>query len=504
MTKNLTKNEDKNKIISFIPTGEYYYHKGLKAHERHDLLNAKKYFERAGQLEPNEPLIVCQLAMVYTELGQFEQSIELLEKVIREIDENMVECYYFIANNYAYMSLFHEANKYASKYLELDGNGDFAEAAKELLEVIQIDDDEESRQLYEEYELMHKQEEAREMLESGNYEQAIQVLTGMIDQQPDFWSAYNNLALAYFYMGNTNKAFAVLETVLEKKPGNFHAICNMVVFYYYQGNKEAVAKMIKGLEKVKPIYFEHRYKLGATFALIGHYEKAYFLLKRLENNGYTGDAAYYYWLAQSAYKTGRIKRAKNAWKKLVEIKPHKKGMEPWENENSNTKGFENHTAFILNKLQSKSSAERLFGIFLLALTNQKRMIMQQPDIIRIEEMTLAEKLYLAFVLEAGNKQEIDPYRNIEKAHHIACLLYENNRPIILQTNGLLMTWFQIFLKMFDVNMHITNCIATAAAVDYLWKNNHSEKRTQKDIANQYQISTSTLQKYIKNLRHYYR
>ena len=37
---------DKVKIFHFIPTGEYYFHKGLKAYERFDIKQAKKYLMR--------------------------------------------------------------------------------------------------------------------------------------------------------------------------------------------------------------------------------------------------------------------------------------------------------------------------------------------------------------------------------------------------------------------------------------------------------------------------
>ena len=38
----------------------------------------------------------------------------------------------------------------------------------------------------------------------------------VIDEFPEYWSAYNNLALAYFYLGDVNKAKNVFDEVLEK------------------------------------------------------------------------------------------------------------------------------------------------------------------------------------------------------------------------------------------------------------------------------------------------
>ena len=78
MSKNSQAKKSKGQLLSFIPTGEYYYSKGLKAFHRRDFRKAIKYLQRAMQLEPGEPMIVCQLAIIYTELGEYQQSNQLL------------------------------------------------------------------------------------------------------------------------------------------------------------------------------------------------------------------------------------------------------------------------------------------------------------------------------------------------------------------------------------------------------------------------------------------
>ena len=48
---------NKAKVVSFNPTGEFYFTKGIKAFQRRELYRAKKYMNRALQLEPGEPMI---------------------------------------------------------------------------------------------------------------------------------------------------------------------------------------------------------------------------------------------------------------------------------------------------------------------------------------------------------------------------------------------------------------------------------------------------------------
>ena len=74
---------------------------------------------------------------------------------------------------------------------------------------------------------------------------------------------------------------------------------------------------------------EHRYKLGATFALIGKYEQAFKWLRSLQRKGFEGDPGFYFWLSHSAYFSGYEEIAKNAWKALLKLDPEKAGFEPW-------------------------------------------------------------------------------------------------------------------------------------------------------------------------------
>ena len=43
-------------------------------------------------------------------------------------------------------------------------------------------------------------------MESGDFKEAIELLESIITDYPEFWAAYNNLALAYFYIGETEQS----------------------------------------------------------------------------------------------------------------------------------------------------------------------------------------------------------------------------------------------------------------------------------------------------------
>lgn len=494
MGKDSKARHQKGMLLSFIPTGEYYFSKGIKAYQRRDFQKAKKYLHRAMQLEPGEPMIACQLAIVYTELGEYQNSNRLLHFILEELDEEMVECHYFLANNYAHLGFFKDACHHAKLYLELDQDGEFTEDAEDLIYLLNLESEGLGEELYEEDDLIIKQEQARELLESGHFPKAIELLNGVIKEYPEYWSAYNNLALAYFYLGEIKKAEDILNEVLRLNPGNLHALCNKLVFSFYQSKTKEVKKMKEVLAKIKPLSSEHQFKLGATFALIGEYELAYFWLKKLYKQGYDGDGGFYYWLSISSYYTGREQAARNIWKKVLEFNPEKAGLEPWNEERPSVSGFEDHIASILKKYESDYIEERLFAIFLTSLSGQKDEILSSRQVVSNAKLSELEQEYLCFIKE---REEHSCGRFVKMAHETAKVLYEIHQPIGTKQAGLYLLWFSVFAEAAKTNISLKNTKAWAGAIEYIWHKLRDEKESQQSIASQYGVSLSTLQKYIK-------
>lgn len=497
MSKNSQVTQPKGQLVSFIPTGEYYFTKGLKAFRHRDFHKAKKYLQRALQLEPYEPMIACQLAIIHTEMGEYQESNRLLHMVLEELDQEMTECHYFLANNYAHLGFFKDAYHHAKSYLEIAECGEFAEDAEDLLDVLTLEadglDDEE---LYDQDDLITKQEQAHSLLESGHFHKAIIILKEVIEEYPEYWSAHNNLALAYFYLGEFEKAEQILDAVMKQNPGNLHAICNKLVFSHLLKNFEQVNEIKSMLKKVQPILTDHQFKLGATFALIGEYEPAYTLLRKLQKQGYEGDGPFYYWLSYAAYFTGKEQLAHSMWEKVLEMSPEKAGFEPWSENHPNASGYEENEASILKKLESSHTEERLFAVFLLSLSPKK-----DADLLTKEtanRFSSLEKQYVSMIRSGIQPENVQ----IPAAHEVALQLYEQHQPIGTAEAGLYLMWFSVFISMIKDNIPLKNKKAYAAAIEYIWNKLRNEKVSQQQVANQYGLSLSTLQKYIKLVNHY--
>ncbi|MED3723913.1 tetratricopeptide repeat protein [Geobacillus stearothermophilus] len=95
MGKQLKQSSRKATIVPFIQNGEYFFKKGMKAYDRGDLHKARKYFERAVRLDERDASFALQLALVLSELGEYQFSNQWLFKIIHDLDETMDDCLYF-------------------------------------------------------------------------------------------------------------------------------------------------------------------------------------------------------------------------------------------------------------------------------------------------------------------------------------------------------------------------------------------------------------------------
>src|SRR5690606_39321076 len=90
--------------------------------------------------------------------------------------------------------------------------------------------------------------------------------------------------------------------------------------------------------------------------------------------------------------------------------------------------------------------ERLYGIFMIAISNRKQELITHADFKQIDEFSLTEKIYLAIVLQTGNKDKVDPEGDINRCHEVALILYEKYKDKGYLSRNLLLSWFSIFIS----------------------------------------------------------
>lgn len=302
-------------VISNFQDGTYFYNKGIQSYREKDLKKAKRYLERAVQLDEKDPVFICQLAIIHADLGDFHRSNDCLLKIIDlNLDEEMSECYFFLANNYANLGLFEHARKEALHYIEKDPEGEFLEDVEDLLEVLQEEDE-----LFAEAEnFLIRYEFASHELKNKNYEKAIAYFTDLIKEEPQYWMAHIRLAEAYYCNQNTKKAIDILKSVIAKED-NITARCHLMTYYYETGQIEKAQSLLRIISNVWSVDDEHSYQLAICLGKVGEHEQAYKRLEQLQRNGFGDFPKFFYHLAVASFYTGRVQKAISLWEKLATV-----------------------------------------------------------------------------------------------------------------------------------------------------------------------------------------
>ncbi|TMW72418.1 tetratricopeptide repeat protein [Alteribacter natronophilus] len=317
-------------VLPFWQDGAYYYKKGIEAYQNRNTGQALQYIRRAVRIEPEEPVFLCQLAIVLAEKGQFDEANEWLEKVINDLDENMAECYFFLANNLAHAGEFDTAVKHLHTYLRLDPKGDFAEDAATLLEMLEDEEEElEETEETEEQLAQSRMERAADLLDRGRYEEAERELTTSLSEEPTQWELYAYMAEAMHAQGETEQAMKILSDLLEKEEAGFMARCNAAVFLKNAGDSRW-EMLAEGLKIARPVNDWHSYHLAKTWFHLGESERAFEWFNRLSRrHTFSKRPRFYHQMAVAAWMNGKVTKAAELFRRVGQFDSQQKGFADW-------------------------------------------------------------------------------------------------------------------------------------------------------------------------------
>ncbi|MDL4839286.1 tetratricopeptide repeat protein [Aquibacillus rhizosphaerae] len=321
-----------DKVIPFIPDGDFYFTKGVEAFNKRKFDIALKWLKKAVETSPDEAVYHCQMSIIYTEIGSYHTANQILTKVLSEYGDSYVDCYYLIANNYAHLGLLQDAKKYTLSYLEKAQDGDFREDAENLLTVLDIgdEDDDDDWAFEEEDELLIYQETAFYHLERREWDQAIALLEEMMVVFPEHIAAKHEYSFALFFSGQEEEAINMELEWLEEEPQSLFSQTNLAVFYSEQKNEALFNKYISSLQNVFPIHEQQKLRIATTLARTGLYKEAYERFITLTKSQLKGHASYFHWFSFSAYHVNKLSKAIELWEEGCKRHPVlRKEPIPW-------------------------------------------------------------------------------------------------------------------------------------------------------------------------------
>ncbi|WP_416147163.1 tetratricopeptide repeat protein [Salipaludibacillus sp. HK11] len=322
-------NERKGQVIPFMQDGGYFYKKGIEAYQSKSIERAISFFERAIKLEPEEPIFVCQLAIVLSEEGNYEASNEWLEKIKNDIDPSMSECYFFMANNMAHIGEFEQAKINLETYLDIDEDGEFVEDAESLLSMVTSEQQESGI-----VEDLSKNQSAEDkinflligLLNRGEYAEVENEVRKLIAENPDHWNLYVYLAESLMYQDKKAEAETLLKDLLLKEEPNFLAQCQMAVLLHQQNNPQA-CMWVENIVNLRPMNNWNCYYLARSLYFVGEYETAYAWYGKLLNGSSFPKLPHLdHQMAILAWHCGDLDVSRSIWEKIKKLDPEKQSL----------------------------------------------------------------------------------------------------------------------------------------------------------------------------------
>ncbi|WP_255298612.1 tetratricopeptide repeat protein [Brevibacillus dissolubilis] len=542
--------------MNFTRDANFFADWGVRLLNRFDYEKALKCFQRAAELDPSNVGHLYQKASILAEMGKYEDSNDILYKIVDEMDSNLVDAYFFLANNFANMEDFEMAEENALRYLQTEATGMYAEEAEDLLNYIYFELDMPPRHpigmptdsVY------LKHENARRSLEEGRFLEAVEHLREIVETHPDFIPAWNNLALAYYYVGDFDRAVQTIDEALEKEPGNLHALCNMAVLLSHHNRHTELLPLLNQLKKVVPYHQEHMYKLATTMGVLGQHEEAYQMYQRIMRSSPQQDPAVYHYAATAAYLTDRMEQAVRWWQKTKKLDPTagiaeyylqkvediQSGKEPKEvipyhyhhpmrdiklenMKNFNKEDFKSNPmvrASLLWALQhGKEDAKPTVIKTLLMIGDEEAesalrqfcLTTTDPDLQKLTLLALHELGSELPVLVQGDGGNVGTliYPDAAETDDLAAeasdsvtsliqhYLYSEDEACGRYAENI----WQRYLEQSGKPLQVRKPQAWVAALEYLYAKQNSRKLAQSHLADKYEISPSTLAKCIKALSH---
>jgi len=522
------------KVIPVEMDANFFYERALHYLDRNNYNKALKYFQRAVDQEPDNPVNHCNLAGVLAEMGLFEDSNHILQHVLEKVDPDFAEGYFYMANNWAYLEEYELAEECVLRYLEADENGEYRQEAEEMLQMLSEFLGRPPRAVRPRKETMlhNVHDKARRLLEEGRFAEATQLLERIVAEEPKFTAARNNLTLAYFYQGNLPEAFRLVRGVLDEDPGNVHALCNLAVLYGHLGERDGLQQVLTRLKKIVPLQVEQMFKQATTLGILGEHEEAYVRFRKLISLNALDDVVLYHYTAVAAVNTGRYEEAIRWWNRVVEKDPaspiprfYLRVLEEMGAGELPPFPYQYHLPleqmrqlpFVLDPqddhyrwlrvmlhwgLRFGHAEMKLQVLQVLGAIGDHESILTLRQFVKTES---DEKLkgraafLLAFLGDAHDAEDVAPYQAVLARVQQRFSLYA---PQYAQEARHIWTGF--LLHAYPHLPKIQKTAGWAAALEYLTLKSVAEPVTQRQIADVYAVSVSTLSKYVQTIRLHFR
>ncbi|NEO27160.1 MAG: tetratricopeptide repeat protein, partial [Kamptonema sp. SIO4C4] len=177
------------------------------------------------------------------------------------------------------------------------------------------------------YEVIRLHERTLSALEMSHFEDCRNYALQLLDLNPDFLPARNNLAMTYWMEHRIQEAIAITEKTLELDPHNIHALANLIQFHTLNGDRTTAQEYYDPLQAAlssQPQRPEMWLKAAESFSFLEVDAALLDLFQQAETAGIleTVNPAFYHYVAVAQMNQGQEAVAKQLWETALEKDPN--------------------------------------------------------------------------------------------------------------------------------------------------------------------------------------
>ncbi len=124
-------------VFLFSRDGDYYRAKGVTYSLKNNYSRAALFFQKAIEIEPEAPQNHFNLACLLSKTGQLAEANSIFWTILKTIDPEMYDCYFYMAVNYAVLDDLDQTRFCLHKYIDYNPSGEFFDDAEEFLIVLE-------------------------------------------------------------------------------------------------------------------------------------------------------------------------------------------------------------------------------------------------------------------------------------------------------------------------------------------------------------------------------
>lgn len=300
--------------------------KFMEAHaliEEEDWIGAREILQELNREFPKNLDTLNALIIVFEKLDDNHRLLQVTRQLLAM---NVREPHILLAASQAYLRQYYPANSLVldDEFLRIypddpdakavrEGKIEIEKAAKRMFESSGLPTDD--------LEYIALMEECVILLNEGKAQQCRDAALQLLEKNPHFATALNNLSLAYWLDGDIDEAIAAAGKVLETEPDNPHALSNLIKFCLVNGEEEDAREYATRLKASQAPGSDRWLKRCEALSFIGDDQGVLDVWQaaNLKDQSKAATAATQHYVAVAAWRLGNNDMALQLWNECLQV-----------------------------------------------------------------------------------------------------------------------------------------------------------------------------------------